>query len=123
MNQKSLYERLGSCEGITTFVDELLPRLREDSHLGRFYQYRGEDGVARERQLTINYLCSSAGGTIAYAGRDMKTAHRGMQISDSDWSIFIDLVRESLKALQIPEQEYNDVIAFVSSLKQDIVEG
>ncbi len=123
MNQKSLYERLGSCEGITAFVDELLPRLREDSHLGRFYQYRGEDGVARERQLTIDYLCSSAGGPDAYTGRDMKTAHRGMKINDSDWSIFIDLVGESLKALQIPNQEFDDVMAFVSSLKQDIVEA
>ncbi len=123
MNQKSLYERLDNTEGITAFVDELLPQLREDSHLGRFYQYRGEDGVARERQLTIDYLCTSAGGPGAYAGRDMRTAHKGMQISDSDWLIFLDLVGKSLKALQIPEQEYNDVIAFVSSLKQDIVEA
>ena len=123
MNQKSLYERLGSCEGITAFVDELLPRLRGDSHLGRFYQYRGEDGIARERQLTIDFLCSSAGGPDGYAGRDMKTAHKGMKISNSDWSIFLGLVGDSLEALQIPEQEYDDVIAFVSSLKQDVVES
>jgi hemoglobin len=123
MNQKSLYERLGNTEDITAFVDELLPRLRGDSHLGRFYQYRGEDGIAKERQLTIDFLCSSAGGPDAYTGRDMKTAHRGMKISDSDWAVFLGLIGDSLEALQIPEQEYDDVIGFVSSLKQDIIES
>ena len=36
MSQKSLYERLGGYDGVTTFVNDLLPRLQADSQLGRF---------------------------------------------------------------------------------------
>ena len=122
MNQKSLYERLGGYDGITTFVHDLLPRLEGDSQLGRFWQHRGDDGIAREKQLLIDYLCSSAGGPMYYTGRDMKISHRGMKISDSDWSVFLDHAGATMKTLQIPQQECDDVAAFVLSLKGDIVE-
>ena len=62
MNQKSLYERLGSYDGITAFTNDLLPRLQNDPQLARFWQNRGEDGIKREHQLLIDYLCASAGG-------------------------------------------------------------
>ncbi|HEY8098378.1 MAG TPA: hypothetical protein VIE65_20135, partial [Methylobacter sp.] len=59
MKQKSLYERLGGYDGITAFAGDLLPRLQADPQLGRFWQNRGDDGIAREKQLLIDYLCSS----------------------------------------------------------------
>ena len=123
MNQKSLYERLGGYDGISTFVDDLLPRLAGDSQLGRFWQNRGDDGIAREKQLLIDYLCSSAGGPMYYTGRDMKTTHKGMKISESDWSTFLNHAGATMKTLQIPQQECGDVVAFVLSLKNDIVEA
>jgi len=49
MAEKTLYERLGGYDGITGFVDDLLPRLQSDSQLGRFWQNRGDDGIKREK--------------------------------------------------------------------------
>ena len=122
MNNKTLYERLGGYEGITTFVEDLLPRLESDQQLGRFWQHRGDDGVAREKQLLIDYLCSNAGGPMYYTGRDMKTSHIGMRISDSDWSIFMNHAGDTMKVLNVPQQECDEIAAFVTSLKSDIVE-
>ena len=122
MNQKSLYERLGGYDSITAFANDLLPRLQSDSQLGRFWQNRGNDGIAREKQLLIDYLCACAGGPMYYTGRDMKTSHRGMKISESDWSIFLQHAGATMEALQVPKQERDEIVAFVSSLKTDIVE-
>jgi len=123
MTRKSLYERLGGYDGIAAFADDLLPRLQADPQLGRFWQNRGHDGVAREKQLLIDYLCSSAGGPVYYTGRDMKTSHAGMNISESDWSSFMGHAGATMQALQVPKQECDDIAAFVLSLKQDIVEA
>ncbi|NKB38106.1 MAG: group 1 truncated hemoglobin [Gammaproteobacteria bacterium] len=123
MNQKSLYSRLGGYDGIAAFTNELLPRLQADSQLGRFWQNRGSDGIEREHQLLIEYISSKAGGPVYYTGRDMKISHKGMQISESDWSIFLEHAGQTLEALAVPEQEVNDVVAFVLSLKDDIVEA
>ena len=122
MNEKSLYERLGGYDGITAFVDGLLPRLQGDAQLGRFWQNRGHDGIAREKQLLIDYLCSSAGGPVYYTGRDMALTHQGMAIRESDWEIFLNHAGATMETMRIPLQERNDIGAFVLSLKDDIVE-
>ncbi len=123
MNQKSLYERLGGYDGITAFANDMLPRLQADPQLGRFWQNRGDDGIAREKQLLIDYLCASAGGPMYYTGRDMKLAHKGMKIREQDWEIFLQHAGATMKALQIPQQECDEIVAFVLNLKDDIVEA
>jgi len=123
MSQKSHYERLGGYDGITAFANDVLPRLQADAQLGRFRQHRGDDGVAREKQLLTNYLCSVTGGAVYYTGRDMKTSHKGMKISESDWSIFLGHAGATLEALSVPKQECDEVVAFVLSLKDDLVDA
>ena len=123
MTDKTLYERLGGYDGITGFVNNLLPRLQSDPQLGRFWQHRGADGIQREKQLLIDYLCSNAGGPVYYTGRDMKLSHVGMQISDSDWSLFLGHAGDTMTALSVPQPECDDVVAFVLGLKNNIVEA
>jgi hemoglobin len=123
MNQPTLYERLGGYDAITAVANDLLPRLQGDAALGRFWQNRGEDGINREKQLLIDFLCSSAGGPLLYTGRDMKTSHEGMKISEADWTTFMGHLRATLDSFQLPEAEYGDVIAFIESTKADMVEA
>jgi len=123
MSGSSLYDRLGGYDGITGFVNELLPRLTSDTRLGRFWQHRGSDGVAREKQLLIDYLAACAGGPLYYTGREMKLSHEGMNISEADWDAFIGHAVDTMNAVGMGEAEQADVATFVSSLKADIVEA
>ena len=123
MSEKTLYERLGGYDGITGFVENLLPRLQSDSLLGRFWKNRGDDGLNREKQLLIDFLCANSGGPVYYTGRDMKLSHKGMKISEKDWSVFFEHAGATMANLSIPQQECDDVVAYVSSLKGDIVEA
>jgi len=122
MSKKTLYERLGGYDAISAVADDLLPRLQTDSQLARFWQHRGEDGLKREKQLLVDFLCSSAGGPMYYTGRDMKISHEGMTISESDWSRFLGHLNATLQAFQVPQAERDEVVAFVQSTKSDIVE-
>ena len=123
MTEKSLYERLGGYDALTAVANDLLPRLQGDAQLGRFWKNRGDDGIKREKQLLIDYLCASTGGPMYYTGRDMKTAHKGMRISESDWTIFLGHAGATLDAFRVPSAEREEVVAFVLSLKPDIVEA
>jgi hemoglobin len=122
MSDETLYERLGGYDAICAVASDLLPRLQADPQLARFWQNRGEDGLRREKQLLIDFLCSSAGGPLYYTGRDMKTSHKGMKISESDWSAFLGHVGATLEAFKVPQAERDQVLAFVQSTKSDIVE-
>ena len=119
--EKTLYERLGGYDAIAAVADNLLPRLENDTQLGRFWANRGDDGIAREKQLLIDYLCTSAGGSLLYTGRDMLTSHRGMGITDSDWELFIGHLKATLAEFQVPQPEQDDVLAFIDSTRADIV--
>ncbi len=123
MSKTTLYERLGGYEAISAVANDLLPRLQADSQLGRYWQHRGEDGVKREKQFLIDFLCSSSGGPLYYTGRDMKTTHKGMKIRESDWSAFLGHLNATLEAFKVPQPERNEVIAFVQGTKSDIVEA
>jgi hemoglobin len=89
MSTKTLYERLGGYDAMCAVSDDLLPRLMSDSRLKRFWEHRGEDGIKREKQLLVDFLCSSAGGPMYYTGRDMKISHKGMKISEADWTALL----------------------------------
>ena len=118
----TLYERLGGYNAIAAVANDLLSRLRADPQLGRFWAHRGEDGIMREKQLLIDFLCASAGGPMYYCGRDMALTHRGMRISNSDWEVFLGHAATTLAKFQVPEAEQRDVVAFVQGLRNDCVE-
>ena len=121
MSEMTLYERLGGYDALSAVANDLLPRLQADSNLGRFWEHRGEDGIAREKQLLVDFLCSNAGGPMYYSGRDMKVSHKGMRIGESDWSAFIGHLNATLDAFEVPQREHDEVVAFIQSTKPDIV--
>ena len=123
MSKKTLYERLGGYDAISAVVGDLLPRLRGDPLLAHFWQHRPEDSLKRSKQLLIDFLCSSAGGPTYYTGRDMKTSHKGMRISESNWSTFMGHLNATLEAFKISQAERDDLVAFVQSTKTDMVEA
>jgi len=122
MDKKTLYERLGGYDAIAAVANDLVSRLQTDALLARFWQHRGEDGIKREKQLLVDFLCSCAGGPLYYTGRDMKTSHKGMKISESDWSAFLGHLNATLEAFRVPTAERGEVMAFIQSTKPDIVE-
>jgi len=121
--EPTLYARLGGYDAIAAVADDLLPRLMADPQLRRFWDHRGEDGLRREKQLLIDFLCHASGGPLYYTGRNMRTTHRGMRISDGDWQAFLGHLNATLDHFSVPERERREVAAFVESTKGEIVEG
>ncbi len=119
----TLYARLGGYDAVVAVVENLLPRLSGDPQLGRFWQHRGRDGVLREKQLLIDFLCHNAGGPFYYTGRPMKLSHEGMRISESDWEIFVQHLKDTLAEFKLPAREVDDVVGFIQSTKVEIVEA
>jgi hemoglobin len=117
----SLYTRLGGYDGIATFATTLVGQAREDEVLARFWANRGEDRIAREIQLLIDYLVKETGGQMYYTGRDMLQSHEGMGINETDWSRFIEIVIGVAGELGVGATEGGEVLAFLDSLKDQIV--
>ena len=119
----SLYDRLGGYDAIAMFATKLVGQAQTDDKLGRFWANRGEDRIARELQLLIDYLVRETGGQMYYTGRDMFQAHSGMGITADDWDRFIEIVIAVADELGVGPVEGSEVMAFLDGLKSDIATG
>jgi hemoglobin len=120
----SLYTRLGGYDAIAAVVDDLLPRLRSDELLSRFWvSPRSVDTHNRERQLAVDFIAAGAGGPTFYLGRDMKMSHKGMGITKADYAAFMRCLADTLNTFEVPEGERSEVVAFVTSLEPEIAEA
>jgi hemoglobin len=120
--QRTLYQRLGGYDAIAAVVDDFIPRLATDSSLAKFFAGHGTASKMRIRQLVVEQICAAAGGPCVYTGRDTRTAHAGLGITEADWNRAVQLLVGSLDKFKVPAPEKNELLAAVSGLKRDIVE-
>jgi len=122
MQKKSLYQRLGGYDAIAAVTDDFVGRLATDKSLGKFFAGHSEDSLKKIRQHVIDQLCAATGGPCVYTGRDMKTSHKGLGITEADWNVAVNHLVATLDKFKVPEQEKSEVLAALSPLKNDIVE-
>jgi len=78
---------------------------------------------ARAPRFMVGHPCNVAPGLFR-VNDIAKGVRLGfiMRISDSDWSVFLGHAAATLAKFKVPEAEQRDVVAFVQSLKKEIVE-
>lgn len=120
--EKSLYQRLGGYDALAAVVDDFVGRLVTDKQFEKFFIGQSNDSKKRIRQHVLDLLCNATGGPCLYTGRDMKTSHMGLGITEADWDAAAKHLVASLDKFKVPEKEKGEVLAFVTTLKKDIVE-
>jgi len=120
--ERSLYERLGGYNALAAVVDDFIGRLVTDKQFEKFFVGHSDDSKKRIRQHILDQFCAATGGPCVYTGRDMKASHAGLGITEAQWDAAAKHLVGSLDRFKVPEKEKGEVLAFVTSLKKDIVE-
>ena len=120
--EKTLYERLGGYDAIAAVVDDFVGQLATDPELGTFFKGFSDDSIQKIRQHVVDFICNATGGPCVYTGRDMKTSHKGLGITEAQWNKSVEYLKNTLNKFKVPEKEQNELFAAVSSVKNDIVE-
>jgi len=123
MLNQSLYERLGGTAGINVLVDDIVARHMENPVIrSRFQPYlETPDKLKITKQHLCAFLEAGSGGKAEYKGRDMKLAHRGMNINEAEYMAALDDILAALRKRGIDEQTQKDVLSIAYSLKGDIL--
>ena len=117
----SLYQRLGGRGGIFLVVDDFVAFLVADDRVSERFKALKPADVARLKSNAADQVCAATGGPCAYLGRDMKTAHRGMNITDADWNATVEDLVKALDKNKVPEKEKNELLGLLGPMKPDIV--
>jgi hemoglobin len=119
----TLYKRLGGYDAIAAVTDDFVGRLVGDARFTKFFVGHSTDSTQRIRQLIVDQLCAATGGPCIYTGRDMKTAHAGLGITEEDWDAAVAHLVASLDKFQVPQKEKDEVLGALTPLEADIVES
>ena len=117
--QKSLYERLGGQEAIVAVVEDFVGNVAADKRINHFFS---NADPKRVKAKLVEQICAGTGGPCKYTGRDMKSVHKGMGISEDDWKAMVQDLNKSLRKFKVPKQEQGELMAVIAPTKKDIVE-
>jgi len=119
--QDSLYKRLGGYDALAAVTDDFLGRLIADPKESRFFVGLSTDSKTKVRQHVVDFLCVATGGPCKYTGRDMETAHTGLNITEEDWNIAVKALGDTLNKFKVPAREQGEVVGAIARLKSKIV--
>ena len=115
---KSLYERLGGGEVIRAIANEAVElHMRNPAIRARFLKTDPEE----LKRLAGEFFSHGTGGPETYTGRDMRSAHEGMNASEAEFLAIIDDIMEAMAKHRIGEQEKSEVLSILYSMKGDII--
>lgn len=121
--KKTLYQRMGGYDNLAAITGDFLKQLGEDHAFDRFGQGRGKNSLERARQLIVEQLCWLTDGPCTYIGRDMKTAHQGLKITQAEWEAAGKHLKASLTKFNVAEADQTEFMAIIEKLRPDIVEA
>jgi hemoglobin len=121
--EQSLYDRLGGARGIAALIDDIVAAHMENPVIkARFLPYRNQpERLATVKQHLREFLGAGTGGPETYTGRDMRTAHQGMNASEQEYMAAVDDILATLEKHRIDETTRKDVLAIAWSLKGEIM--
>lgn len=116
---KTLFERLGGREGISAIVDDTVENHMNNPEVNaRFLPFKNKpEQLATIKNHTIDFFSMGSGGPAAYKGKDMETAHTGMNISPAEYMHVMDDIFTALDKNGIDEDSKKDVLSILWSLK------
>lgn len=122
--QSSLYDRLGGTTAIASVVDGFAANVAADARINRFFTRVASDSTAmREfKQKLVDQICQGSGGPCTYTGKDMKTAHLGMGLTNADFDALVEDLVKALDSAGVQQKEKDELLAVLGPMRTDIVE-
>ena len=117
----TLYHRIGGYDALAAMVDDFLGRMLKDPDLEPFFRELQAGEKQRVRQMLVDQLCEATGGPCVYVGKDMKTVHTGMDITEPEWNKAVGHLVATLETFRVPAPECNELLGAVAALKDQIV--
>ena len=120
---KSLFEQLGGRKGISSIVEDTVEAHLSNSEVNaRFLPLlENPDYLEVIKQHTIDFFSAGSGGPAVYKGKDMNTAHKGMNISASEYMHVMDDIFLALDKNKIDDNAKKEVLSILWSLKGMII--
>ena len=117
----SLYKQLGGREGIALVVDDFVVNVVADVRINARFKALPPVQVFKLKSNLADQICDATGGPCAYVGRDMKTTHKGMNVTEAEWGATVEALVKALDKNNVPAGAKTALLGTLAPMKADIV--
>jgi len=137
-DKASLYDRLGGQKGVAAIVNDFVDRAMADPRVNWNRKDVVQGGLSIHRDTSeewkpnpedvkvmkahiAEFLALATGGPSIYQGKDMKSAHENMHISNPEFDASVGDLKATLDKMQIANKEQKELLAIIETTRADIV--
>ncbi|HEX8594014.1 MAG TPA: group 1 truncated hemoglobin [Pseudomonas sp.] len=119
LKDDSLYLALGERPGIQRIVEGMLLNVAKDE---RIVDHFKKVDIVRLRDKLVEELCVQAGGPCRYTGDSMAEAHKGLNLTRSDFNALVENLIDAMdvEGVRVPTQ--NRLIARLAPMRGEVIE-
>ena len=117
-NGTTLYDQLGGEAAITAVVDYFYELILADDTVNHFFY---NTDMEKQRKHQAKFFSFALGGPNQYTGASMAKAHAGMNLQEEHFKAIATHLHDALAHFGVGADEINQVLAKVSTLKDDIL--
>jgi len=114
----SLYDRLGGKDAITAVIDDFVANVAADTRINARF---AKTDIPHLKQMLVDQVCQATGGPCTYAGKSMPDAHKGMHITEADFTALVEDLTRSLDKFKVGEREKTELLTALGGMKGQIV--
>lgn len=114
----SIYAAIGGTAAVDTAVDIFYRKVLADERINGFF-----DTIDMEAQHAKQkaFLTMAFGGPNGYTGKDMREAHKHMNLTEEHFAAVAECLISTLQELSVPQAIINEIIAVCLSVKDDVL--
>lgn len=114
----SVYEKIGGADAVDAAVDIFYRKVLSDDSISHFF-----DDVDMDRQIGKQkaFLTMAFGGPHSYSGKDMREAHKHMDITEEHFNAVAGHLQSTLEELNVEQEQIDEVMAIAASTHDDVL--
>ena len=114
----SVYEKIGGAAAVDAAVDVFYRKVLSDDRISQFF-----DTIDMEEQHVKQkaFLTMAFGGPNDYTGKDMREAHKHMDLTEEHFGAVAEALVGTLEELAVPQEYIDEIVGIAVSVKDDVL--
>lgn len=114
----SVFENIGGAQAVDLAVDIFYRKVLSDDRISEYFDTVDMEGQHAKQKA---FLTMAFGGPNDYTGKDMREAHKHMQLNDEHFAAVAECLVSTLDELNVPQEQINEVVEIALSVKDDVL--
>lgn len=115
---QTIFERIGGEAAVDAAVDIFYRKVLADDRISHFFDAVDMD---RQRAKQKAFLTVAFGGPNKYSGKDMRSAHAHMKLTEEHFNAVMENLGNTLKELNVPDALIAEAAQIALSTKKDVL--